>query len=454
MQSIRRRLSILFVVCSIIAILFIILFVNLTINNKFNKYMQDIQDKRYERIVDYMQEVYKKDGKWSENSGKELAHEAYMGSYCITLYDKNKDVVWGMDPKDIKFNSMMMESNGVYSTKKFDIVVDNQIVGYVDIGQYSSVLLTEEDINFKSSINKSIILSGVSAMILIIGISMYFSKQFTSPIKEVIDRSVNLSNGEFEGTSNMKTNIKELEELKSSIDVLAQKLSNQDKLRKQLISDMSHEIRTPLNVLQNNLEAMIDGVFPVTDERLSYLNEEVIRFGKLLNNLDTLKEFESESIRYNFEIINLEELLDDLCKDYYMISKRKNIQLSYFVESKNDFSISADVDKLKQVFINLISNAIKFTKEKGNISIILYSENNKSIVEIKDDGVGINKEDLPFIFERLYRGDKSRHKTEGNGIGLTVVKNILQMHSAKIEVESEVGEGTTFRIYFEEAIRN
>ncbi|QLY78842.1 sensor histidine kinase [Clostridium intestinale] len=454
MQSIRRRLSILFVACSIIAILFIILFVNLTINNKFNKYMQDIQDKRYERIVDYMQEVYKKDGKWSENSGKELAHEAYMGSYCITLYDKNKDVVWGMDPKDIKFNSMMMESNGVYSTKNFDIVVDNQIVGYVDIGQYSSVLLTEEDINFKSSINKSIILSGISAMILIIGISMYFSKQFTSPIKEVIDRSVNLSNGEFEGTSNMKTNIKELEELKSSIDVLAQKLSNQDKLRKQLISDMSHEIRTPLNVLQNNLEAMIDGVFPVTDERLSYLNEEVIRFGKLLNNLDTLKEFESESIRYNFEIINLEELLDDICKDYYMISKRKNIQLSYFVESKNDFIISGDVDKLKQVFINLISNAIKFTKEKGNISIKLYSKNNKSIVEIKDDGVGINKDDLPFIFERLYRGDKSRHKTEGNGIGLTVVKNILQMHSAKIEVESEVGEGTTFRIYFEEAIRN
>ncbi|ERK31674.1 sensor histidine kinase [Clostridium intestinale] len=454
MQSIRRRLSILFVACSIIAILFIILFVNLTINNKFNKYMQDIQDKRYERIVDYMQEVYKKDGKWSENSGKELAHEAYMGSYCITLYDKNKDVVWGMDPKDIKFNSMMMESNGVYSTKNFDIVVDNQIVGYVDIGQYSSVLLTEEDINFKSSINKSIILSGISAMILIIGISMYFSKQFTSPIKEVIDRSVNLSNGEFEGTSNMKTNIKELEELKSSIDVLAQKLSNQDKLRKQLISDMSHEIRTPLNVLQNNLEAMIDGVFPVTDERLSYLNEEVIRFGKLLNNLDTLKEFESESIRYNFEIINLEELLDDICKDYYMISKRKNIQLSYFVDSKQDFIISGDLDKLKQVFINLISNAIKFTKEKGNISIRLYSENNKSIVEIQDNGVGINKEDLPFIFERLYRGDKSRHKTEGNGIGLTVVKNILQMHSAKIEVESEVGEGTTFRIYFEEAIGN
>jgi signal transduction histidine kinase len=199
---------------------------------------------------------------------------------------------------------------------------------------------------------------------------------------------------------------------------------------------------------------MIDGVFPVTDERLSYLNEEVIRFGKLLNKLDTLKEFESESIRYNFEIINLEELLDDICKDYYMISKRKNIQLSYFVESKNDFIISGDVDKLKQVFINLISNAIKFTKEKGNISIKLYSKNNKSIVEIKDNGVGINKEDLPFIFERLYRGDKSRHKTEGNGIGLTVVKNILQMHSAKIEVESEVGEGTTFRIYFEEAIRN
>lgn len=97
---------------------------------------------------------------------------------------------------------------------------------------------------------------------------------------------------------------------------------------------------------------------------------------------------------------------------------------------------------------NLISNAIKFTESGGKVSINLYTDGKKTIVEVKDNGIGISEKDLPFIFERLYRGDKSRHQTEGSGIGLTVVRDILKLHDAKIDVESKEGEGTTFRICF------
>ena len=125
--------------------------------------MIDIQNKRYERIVTYFEEVYKRDGKWNENSGIEIMHEAYMSNYCLTL-DKNKKVIWGMNPNDIKIrlhlDTMQVKDKGVYTTNTFEIKSDDKIVGYVDIGQYSSVLLSEEDMNFKTSINKSIILSG------------------------------------------------------------------------------------------------------------------------------------------------------------------------------------------------------------------------------------------------------------------------------------------------------
>ena len=135
------------------------------------------------------------------------------------------------------------------------------VVGFVDIGQYSSVLLSEEDVNFKDAINKSIVVSGVITLIIISFLSLYFSKQFSTPIREVAKMSVSLSQGNFDAKSDVKSNIEELEDLRKSVNILAEKLKYQDALRKRLVSDITHEIRTPLNVLQNNLEAMIDGVF-------------------------------------------------------------------------------------------------------------------------------------------------------------------------------------------------
>lgn len=434
-------------------IVLVTLFVNITVTNKFNQYMIDIQNKRYQRIISFFEDEYKKEGKWTKNTGVELMHEAYMGNYCLTLKDDTKQPVWGMNPDDIKqqlnMGIMPVQENGVYTTKTFKLKVDGKIVGYVDIGQYSSVLLTEEDQNFKASINKSIVASGILTLIIISVLSIYFSKQFSNPIKEVAKLSVSLSKGNFDTKSGIKSNIEEIENLRNSVNILAEKLKNQDMLRKRLVSDISHEIRTPLNVLQNNLEAMIDGVYPVTTENLNHLNEEVIRFGKLVNNLNVLKEFESESSKLKYETVFLDELITDLRKDFYMAAESKNIKIDYYIQSNNKYLITADKDKIKQVFINLFSNALKFTEPEGEIAIKLYENKKNIVVEVSDSGIGINQRDLPYIFERLYRGDKSRHQTEGKGIGLTIVKNILELHNANIEVESEEGKGTKFTVYFE-----
>jgi signal transduction histidine kinase len=451
MHSINRRLSILFILCAMAAIFLVALFVNMTVSNKFNEYMIDIQNKRYERIVSYFEEAYKREGKWTKETGIELMHEANMGNYCLTLMDSNKEPIWGMDPEEllrqIHIGEMSIQ-DGVYTTKTFEIKVDGNIVGFVDIGQYSSVLLSEEDLTFKDSINKSIVLSGVLTLIIIGSFSLFFSKQFSNPIREVAKMSVSLSQGNFNAKSKIESNIEELEDLRMSINILAEKLNYQDTLRKRLVSDITHETRTPLNVLQNNLEAMIDGVFPVTKEGLNYLNEEVIRFGKLINDLNLLKEFESESIKLNYETIFLDELITEICRDFFRAAKNKNINIEYTIQPNEKYRIIGDKDKIKQVLINLISNSLKFTESDGEIFINLYKENKDIIVELVDNGIGINQEDLPFIFERLYRGDKSRNQIEGNGIGLTIVKNILDLHNAMIKIDSKEGTGTTVKIYF------
>ncbi len=452
MLSIRKGLSALLLICSLSAILLITIFVNITINKKFHEYMINTQNKKYERIVSYFQEIYKREGSFKENSGIELIHEAYMDNYCLTLKDSNKNYIWGMDPQDIKsrlhLQNMPKGDGGIYNSKTFEIKVNDEIVGFVDIGQYYPVLFSQEDMSFQRSINESIIASGLVALLMVIAISLYFSKKFSEPIRDVANMSVELSKGDFKRQSDTISSIVELEKLRDSVNVLANKLKYQDTLRKRLISDISHELRTPLNILQNNLEAMIDGVIPTDFERLSYLNDEVIRFGGLINNLNELKAFEEESIKLTFKEVSLAETLRELTMDFYPEAERKGINFRLNIPAEKEFIAIGDKDKLKQLFINLLSNAVKFTPSGGFIEVNLYNKENKIFVEIEDSGVGINKEDLPYVFERLYRGDKSRNQIEGSGLGLTIVRNILKLHQGTIEVESEEGKGSKFILTF------
>ncbi|MEK6264955.1 MAG: two-component sensor histidine kinase, partial [Clostridium sp.] len=254
MQSIRKRLSIILVCTAIIALFISTLFVNITISKTFNNYLVEIQNKRNTRIVKYLEEVYKKDGKWNEDTGIEILHEAYMSNYCLTLRDDNNKVVWGMNPIDILNNTsdnMHVENEGVYSTNTSEIKVDNEIVGYIEIGQYSSVLLSKEDVDFKTTINKSIILSVALSILITIIISLFISKQFSNPLRQISKISVYLSNGNYGEKARDKSSIIELEDLRKSINTLGEKLQHQDELRKRLVSDISHEVRTPLNILQN-----------------------------------------------------------------------------------------------------------------------------------------------------------------------------------------------------------
>lgn len=449
-QSIRGRLSFIIIFCAVATVLLSALIVNKTITDTFNRYMENIQTQRNERLVEYFQQVYKSDGGWNKSSGEEMMHEAYMSNYCLTLLDENKKIVWEMNHEDIREKNHMtvngMEETGVYTTNTFDINVNDKTVGYIEVGQYSPVLLSQEDINFKAQINKSIVFSGVLTLIVVALISLIISKQFSEPIKEVSKTSVSLSKGNYNSRSNIKSNIEEIRNLTESINDLGEKLNSQDVLRKRLISDISHEIRTPLNVLQNNLEAMIDGIIPVTTDKLNSLNDEVIRFGKLLNNLNSLKQIESDEIVLKLGRVNIGELISNVISDFNIAADEKNIKLIINKEEGKNFIVVGDYDKLKQVFINLISNAIKFNNINGTVWVDISSDINSVIIKIKDNGIGIKKEDLPYVFERMYRGDKSRHKIEGSGIGLTLVKKILTLHSGTIDVESKEDKETVFTV--------
>ena len=152
------------------------------------------------------------------------------------------------------------------------------------------------------------------------------------------------------------------------------------------------------------------------------------------------------------EIISLKDILTLVKKEFELLSENKNITMTLKCSTNNQWNILGNTDKIKQVLINLLSNAIKFTPNQGEINITLKESNKKIILKIQDTGIGIKEEDLPYIFERLYRGDKSRHEIEGSGIGLTIVRNILTLHKADIEVKSTEGKGSVFILYFNKVL--
>jgi signal transduction histidine kinase len=221
-------------------------------------------------------------------------------------------------------------------------------------------------------------------------------------------------------------------------------LKQQELLRKRLTSDVAHELRTPLTAVSSHLEAMIDGLWEVTPARLQSCYEEIGRISGLVADLEQLAKTENENLRLSKTEVDLLELAHTVVNNFETEAAKKKLSVSVDGEKTVIF---ADKDRLNQVLTNLLSNAIKYTPENGEIQITANNTEKSGIITVADNGIGIPEGDLPFIFERFYRADKSRTRsTGGAGIGLAIAKSIVEAHGGKIEAKSEPGQGSCFTV--------
>lgn len=222
-----------------------------------------------------------------------------------------------------------------------------------------------------------------------------------------------------------------------------------DKFRKDFIANVSHELRTPISMLQGYSEAIVDDVAESKSEKnelAQIIHEESLRMGRLVNELLDLARMEAGNIQLKMETVDVEAYVERVIKKFNGLANDNQIELSL---SKNITKSSAtiDPDRVEQVFTNLIDNAIRHTSEFGFVKVFIESGSNEFHVFIEDNGSGIPEEDLPFVFERFYKADKSRTKNnskKGTGLGLAIAKNIIDSHHGVITVNSKVNQGTTF----------
>ncbi|CAM2803589.1 ATP-binding protein [Paenibacillus sediminis] len=230
---------------------------------------------------------------------------------------------------------------------------------------------------------------------------------------------------------------------------------NQEKIRRDFLVNISHEIRTPLSMMQGYSEALLDGMATSQEESqelIQVIHDESLRMGRLVKDLLDLSRMEAGHTDMAMKPLDLGEVIERVYRKFLVRAKDRDIMLTYEPLSEDLHLQAADGDRLEQVFTNLLDNAFRHTPAGKSIKITAgrqHTELGEALqVQVKDDGVGIAIEDLPFIFERFYKADKARVRGEsgGTGLGLAIVKNIIEAHHGTISADSVVGQGTVFTI--------
>ncbi|MFD1608387.1 ATP-binding protein [Oceanobacillus luteolus] len=222
-----------------------------------------------------------------------------------------------------------------------------------------------------------------------------------------------------------------------------------DKLRKDFVANVSHELRTPISLLQGYSEAIVDDVAETKEDKnelAAIIHDESLRMSRLVNELLDLARMEAGHIQLNVETLEIEKYIQRIIKKFQPIAEENQVELKLTMKVEKG-EVTFDGDRVEQVFTNLIDNAIRHIGEQGYVHVSVESDESEFRAEIADNGSGIPEEDLPFVFERFYKADKSRTRNKqkkGTGLGLAIAKNIIHAHQGKIRVKSKIEQGTTF----------
>lgn len=290
----------------------------------------------------------------------------------------------------------------------------------------------------------ALIIFGISLII-----SYVISSMISKPIVKISDSAKKLANGDFNVSFSTNSKVQEIKELSTTLDLAKNELSKTDELRRDLMANVGHDLRTPLTMIKAYAEMTRDLESQTPEKRAENMNiiiEETDRLNVLVSDILDLSKLQSSTYELKIEEFDLDELIRNIIKRFYILIDSDGYEFIYNNDEK--IMVKADKKRLEQVIYNLLNNAVNYTGEDKKIYINITEDKKKILVEIKDTGKGIDKEEIKYIWNKYYHNEK-KHKrnTFGTGLGLSIVKTILESHNYKYGVKSIKNHGTTF--YFE-----
>ncbi|MCJ7791644.1 MAG: ATP-binding protein [Dehalococcoidia bacterium] len=294
-----------------------------------------------------------------------------------------------------------------------------------------------------TSINRSLLLGGSLAIVIALVLTFVLSRRMSSPIGVLAKAARRLGRGDLSQRVQLQGK-GEIEMLAQAFNSMAADLEHAEQLRRNLIADVAHELRTPLSNIQGYLEAIRDRVIKPNAATIRSLNEEAALLSRLVNELQELSLAEAGELKLVYQAKDITKLVKQAVTPWQSKVAAREISLSLDLPDNLPL-VNIDWQRVNEVLHNLLENAVAYTHKGGTINVAAITQGDWVEVCVSDTGEGIPAEDLPHIFERFYRVDKSRARaTGGSGLGLTIAKRLVEAHGGKITVQSELGKGSRF----------
>lgn len=453
--SLKQKLTFSYVVIVIASIGFAVLFANVGIRNQFKHYAIQKQEKETEETINLIKMKYDEEGGFRSSYLDLIGMNSLQNGMILVIKDTKGGTIWsayehnnGLCQAMIRNMALNMSSysnkwDGRYEEKTYPIMDHDAVIAELTTGFMGPYYFNDEELIFVKALNSILVFTGAASILLAFFLGIFMSVRLSSPLKKISDKALFLARGEYKERIASDYNTREIKILADTINQLSDALMEKDRLRKQLTQDVAHELRTPLTSVQGHMEAMLDGVWELSNERLLSCYEEIMRLKKLVGSIEDLSALEDRNILLHKEEFEFSLLLERLLHNYEKELRDNRIQ----VRAEGDGIIYADKDKMCQVLNNLLSNAVKYCGEGAEVIITFRQAADAVEILVSDNGSGIPEEDIPHIFERFYRADKSRNRnTGGAGIGLSITKSIVEAHGGSITVNSETDRGTVFTI--------
>lgn len=453
--SLRTIITIRFALIVLAAVFLISIASNVLMNRRFEKYIEEKQRTQAEELAQNISYQYNSAAvEWNLDYIHGLGMYALSEGYFIKLYDAEENVLWDAEHHDMTLCRQMMDTitlrmqesrpglDGEFVTHRFALTQRQEVIGFLDVSYYSPYYLSENDFQFITALDQILVAVGFISLSGAVLMGLLLAGGIAGPIVKTAEITQQISHGDYSIRFEGGVRAKELFELAQAVNQMAEALEEQETLRKRLTSDVAHELRTPIANVSSYLEAILEGVWEPTPERLQSCYDELDRISRLVSDLERLRQAENENMKLQKTEVDLLELAGNVVRNFETQAAEKKIRCTL---KGVPVVVAADRSRIQQVVTNLVSNAIKYPNENGSVQIRIDDRGDMAAIIVEDEGIGIAQEEQKLIFERFYRTDKSRdRRTGGAGIGLTIVKAIVMAHGGRIEVESEEGRGSSF----------
>lgn len=362
------------------------------------------------------------------------------GGSPFTLVGPDRMVVYSNQPYEV---GQTISKNSL--TGAITLQTNNQNIGWLILTpiQRNFTPNTPEG-NFLRNVNNATLLSALVAVLLAVVLGGLLAFTMTSSLRDLTDATVEIARGRFGKQVKVRSK-DEIGKLAESFNQMSLDLAQATKTRLQMTADIAHDLRSPLSVITGYAEALSDNKLPGNQEVYNILLQETKHLDRLVDDLRLLSLADTGELPLNFQPTPPKVLLERMVARHMVAANQHHIDLQ--MQSVNDLpQVNVDVERMSQVLDNLIVNAFRYTPEGGMVLLSTALNSGFIQIKVKDTGKGISPEDLPHIFDRFYRSDKSRQHNGESGLGLAIAKSIVEAHNGKISVESTPGEGAEFTI--------